>query len=131
MKNTTNMPRKATEYDDAIPMLPPEPDINFQIATGESISLTVWQDRESKAKLIKCDICGKFLPLSGTKLSTVALRNHRGKKTCNQLVNKNAELDQPGNQKFQNLSESTTPFTFINIFPDVGPSTTSTFSGKF
>ena len=121
------MPRKATEYD-AVPMLPPEPNIDFYISTGESISLTIWQDSKSNAKLIECDICGKFLPLSGTNQSTVALKNHRGKKTCKQLVDKNAKLVLV--LENQNQSESTTSFTFINSFPDgrVGP---SSFSGQF
>lgn len=117
------MPRKATEYD-AIPMFPPDPDIKFHIATGKSISFTVWKDRKSDSKLIKCDICGKFLPLIGTKQSTAALKNHRGKKTCLQLVNDNAEHVQTGNQ---NLSEST-PFTFINSFPDLA---STSVSGQF
>jgi hypothetical protein len=101
------MPRNATEYD-AIPMSPPTPDITFHIATGESIPFKVWQDRNSNTKLVKCDICGIFIPLSGAKQSIAALKKHRGKKTCLQIVKK---------------SESTsTPFTFINNFPDVGSS---------
>jgi hypothetical protein len=89
-------------------MFPPEPDIAFDIATGESIPFVVWLDRKSMAKLVKCDICGMFMPLSGAKQSesTAALKNHRGNKTCLQVVKKN----------------ESTPFTFINTFPDIGPS---------
>ena len=108
------MPRIVTEYD-TIPIFPPEPDIIFHIATGESISFAVcqWQDHESNTKLVKCDICGTFMPLSGAKQSIAALKKHRGKKTCQQVAKKN-------------LSK---PFNFINSFPDVGPSTSS-FSGQ-
>jgi hypothetical protein len=97
------MPRNATEYD-PIPINPPEPDITFHIATGESISFIIWKDRKTDAKLVKCDICGTFMPLSGAKNSTAALKKHRGNKTCQQVVKKNEIM----------------PFTFINSFPDVG-----------
>ena len=107
------MPRNATKYD-AIPFFPPEPDITFQIDTGESISFAIWQDCQSNVKLVKCDLCGIFVPLSGAKQSIAALKKHRGKKTCLQVVKKNL------------VSESK-PITFVNIFPDVGP---SSFSGQ-
>ena len=68
------MPRNTTEYE-AIPIFPPEPDITFHVATGESLLFKVWQDRKSNAKLVKCDICGAFMPLSGAKRSPGALKN--------------------------------------------------------
>lgn len=114
------MPRNTTEYE-AIPIFPPEPDITFHVATGESLLFKVWQDRKSNAKLVKCDICGAFMPLSGAKRSPGALKKHRGNKTCLQVAKKNEELAQTGNQ---NIS---TPFTFVNSFPDAGPSTISNF----
>jgi hypothetical protein len=90
-------------------MFPPDPDIIFHIATGESIPFTVWQDRNSNVKLVKCDICGMFMPLSGAKQSITALKKHRGDKTFDKAAKKNLSM----------------PFTFINNFPDVGPSTTT------
>jgi hypothetical protein len=106
------MPRNATEYD-AMPIFPPEPDIIFHVATGESIPFPVWQDRDSNVKLVKCDICGTFMPLSGAKQSIAALKKHRGNKTCDKVT--------------KNLKNQSAPFTFINSFPDAGPSSLVTF----
>lgn len=71
-------------------MFPPEPDIPFRIATGESMSFVVWQDRESNTKLVKCDICDTLL--CGAKQSTEALNKHRGNKTCHQVAMINETL---------------------------------------
>jgi len=83
------MPRPATVYD-AVLISPLEPNITFYIDTGEPLSLAVWQDNETMAKLVKCDLCGRFMPLTGANLSTAALKKHCGKTTCREYMKKYA-----------------------------------------
>jgi len=83
------MPRPTTVYD-AVLISPLEPNITFYIDTGEPLSLAVWQDNETMAKLVKCDLCGRFMPLTGENLSTAGLKKHRGKTTCREYMKKYA-----------------------------------------
>jgi hypothetical protein len=113
------MPRTNTEYN-AVLIYPPEPNVTFQISTGETMAFAIYRDTKSTAKLVKCDLCGKFMPLSGVKNSTAALKNHRGRKTCQQFAEKN--------ERALASQGSSTPFTFVNSFSGLG---ISTFSGQF
>jgi hypothetical protein len=83
------MPRQPTVYD-AVLISPPEPNITFYLDTREPLSLEVWQDTKTMAKLIKCDLCGRFMLLSGANLLTAALKKHRRKQTCQEYFNKHA-----------------------------------------
>jgi hypothetical protein len=104
------MPRQPTEYD-AVLISPPEPNITFYLDTGEPLSLPVWRDTKTMAKLVKCDLCGRFMPLSGANLSTTALKKHRGRQTCQEYFNKYANHDEAVEENPQ-----AAPLTFVNQF---------------
>jgi hypothetical protein len=105
------MPRQPTVYD-AVLISPPKPNTTFYLDTREPLSLEVWQDTKTMAKLIKCDLCGRFMPLSGANLSTATLKKHRGKQTCQEYFNKHATHHEAVDEN--PLPPS--PLTFVNQF---------------
>jgi hypothetical protein len=110
---TPHMPRQPTVYDAGL-ISPPEPNITFYLDTREPLSLAVWQDTKTMAKLIKCDLCGRFMLLSGANLSTAAFKKHRRKKTCQEYFNKHVTLalHEAVDENLPPLS----PLTFVNQF---------------
>jgi hypothetical protein len=103
------MPHQPTVYDTVL-IFPPEPNITFYLDTGEPLSLAVWQDTKTMAKLIKCDFCGWFMPLSGATLSTTMLKKHHEKQTCQEYLNKHVTHHEAMDK---NLPP---PLTFVNQF---------------
>ena len=69
--------RHLTVYDTVL-IFPPKLNITFKFSLDTALSLAVWQDTKAmpvaNLKHIKCDLCGRFMPLSGANL------NHRAQR---------------------------------------------------
>ena len=77
------MPRLSTVYD----AIPTSQTVPFQIPSGSRIELIVWQDTASESvKLVKCDLCGRFMPLQGQSMSTSSFKRHRDSAGCKALA---------------------------------------------
>jgi hypothetical protein len=89
--------------------------IQYQISSGAGKEFIVWQDNnDSNVKLVKCDLCGRFMRLQGQTMSTSLLRRHRDGEGCKELqvTIKNANQISTGSA-----------LSFINMFQaEVGPS---------
>ena len=82
--------------------------IEFQMPSGSSEVFEIWQDHDSNMELLKCDLCGQFVPLhmpGQTKRSTGQLKRHRDSKICQKLMEKNKLLSEP------------VSFTFLQEWP--------------
>ena len=89
--------------------------VRFQISSGAGIEFIVWQDVETGVKLVKCDLCDRFMPLQGRSMSTSSLKRHRDGAGCKKLIKQNANQIQ--------VSESKPALGFINTFQaEGGPS---------
>jgi hypothetical protein len=64
--------------------------VPFQISSGAGTEFVVWQDIESGVKLVKCDLCSRFIPLQGQSMSTTSLKKHRDGARCKNLIEQNA-----------------------------------------
>ena len=101
------MPRALAVYN----AIPTSETVQFQLPSGEGKQFVVWKDIDSEAKLVKCDLCDRLMPLQGQSMSTTHLKRHRNGAGCKQLIRQNAN---------QNSGSS---LSFINTFQDeVGPS---------
>jgi len=90
------MPCPQTVY--AAVLKSPRETIEFQMPSGSSEPFEIWLDNVSNVELIKCDLCGQFVPLqiSGqTKRSTSQMKRHRDSKVCQKLMKKNKLLIEP------------------------------------
>ena len=90
------MPRPQTVYSAVIKV--PRETIEFQMPSGSSEAFEIWQDDVSNVELIKCDLCGQFVPLQipgQTKKSTSQMKRHRDSKLCQKLVEKNNLVSEP------------------------------------
>jgi hypothetical protein len=97
---------KAKTYNASL-MSPRETTIYF-LPSGTSISYDIYLSDDGK-KLVKCDICGQYLPLTAKGLLT-QLKKHRGTQACNAILAAAAQQDQraPTNQAL----------VFVNTFQD-------------
>ena len=103
------MPRALAVYNS----IPTSETVQFQLPSGEGKQFVVWKDIDSEAKLVKCDLCNRLMPLQGQSMSTTHLKRHRNGVGCKQLIRQNAN---------QNSGSS---LSLINTFQDevrVGPS---------
>ena len=57
------MPRSPKSYN----VIPTSETIPFQISSGAGTNLVVWQDTESKVKLVKCDMCASYQVYGASK----------------------------------------------------------------
>lgn len=80
------MPRPTPVYD----ATPTSQTVPFQLPSGAGMELIIWQDVASDIKLVKCDICGRFMPLQGRGMSMSALKRHRDGAGCKALAKQNA-----------------------------------------
>ena len=87
--------------------------VQFQISSGAGIEFVVWRDIDSDVKLVKCDLCGRFMPLQGRSMSMSSFKRHRNGAGCKELIKQNAnQISDPGPE-----------LGFINTFQaEVGPS---------
>ena len=56
-----NMPRALAVYN----AIPTSETVQFQLPSGEGKQFVVWKDIDSEAKLVKCDLCDRLMPLQG------------------------------------------------------------------
>ena len=95
------MPRTVPEYN----AIATSETIQFQIPSGAVKEFVVWQDLDTDAKLVKCDLCSRFMPLQGRSMSTASLKRHRNGAGCKELVKRN-----------ENQVSGSASLEFINTF---------------
>jgi hypothetical protein len=108
-----NMPRAFPVYN----AISTSETVPFQISSGERKEFVVWQDIDSGVKLVKCDLCCRFMPLQGQSMSTSSLKRHRNGAGCERLQS----IKQDANQI--SAGSAATALSFINTFQtEEGPS---------
>lgn len=79
------MPRILPEYN----AIATSETVQYQLSSGAGKDFIVWQDLSSDVKLVKCDLCSRFMPLQGRSMSTSSLKRHRDGAGCRELVVQN------------------------------------------
>jgi len=67
----------------------PAESVEFHLDTGELKQYNVYQEVGTAKHLVRCDICGLFLPLKGR--SAILLQQYRGKGECQKIVKRNSK----------------------------------------
>ena len=70
----------------------PAESVEFHLETGESKRYGVYEEVGTAKHLLRCDICGLFLPLKGK--SPILLQQHRGRGECQKMVKWNSKPKQ-------------------------------------
>jgi len=86
------MPRTPQIYN----ATPTSQTVPFHIPSGAGKELVVWQETGSDVKLVKCDLCGRFMPLQGQSMSTSALKRHRNGAGRKNLVKQKLGINPSG-----------------------------------
>ena len=76
------MPRTLPEYN----AISTSEKVQFQTSSGAGKEFVVWQDIDSNVKLVKCDLCSRFIHLQSRSMSTSSLKKHRNGTGCKGLV---------------------------------------------
>ncbi|KAF9480204.1 hypothetical protein BDN70DRAFT_979950 [Pholiota conissans] len=100
--------------------LPPET-VNYFDSSGAVSLYEIYQEVGTSLELIKCDLCGRFLPLT-SKRKLSKFKVHRNSETCQNEVKKQQKSHAETASSSSALRQS---FTFVNTFQDYrqpGPS---------
>ena len=50
--------------------------VRFQTSSGAGKEFVVWQDIDSNVKIVKCDLCSRFILLQGRRMSTSSFKRY-------------------------------------------------------